>query len=341
MVRKPKTTETTATSDKPRYFELVNWTKAQPNIPEKDAPWVKLYTSLLDNDAFGSMDDSARMLIVSLWLYAGRSGRCVFPADPKWLHKKIPMLNQEPDLTPLLEAKDAYGEPKPFIRIVDKTGIYNVRNSTDREREKRRESKSKSKTKPLRASEQKEKKEKRRVSSPPKVAQAKKNREAEEEKTPEKTAEQPLTQMAEQTRVQPVSPSNPMESEGGGAASALPRKPPHFASDCIPKPLGKIPIWWSDPACVAFSYTIYGELRLRADPYSKEGKSQRGTFAAWLFETRAQTPMHQWRWLEDEAIKKAKEIARYGKSARRPGAVWCSVMAKVIQARAGPTAAMG
>lgn len=336
MARKPKTTERTAVSDEARYFELVNWTRAQPTIPEKDAPWVKLYTSLLDNDAFGAMDDSARMLIVSLWLYAGRSGRYVFPVDPKWLRKKIPMLNQEPDLTPLLEARDAYGEPRPFIRIVDKTGIYNIHNSTEKEkREKRQENK----TKPSRASEQKEKKEKRRVSSPPKVAQAKESRE--ENQAQEKTADPPLTQTAEQTRPKPVNPSNPKKSEAGGAVCVHTPKPPHFALDRMPRPMGKIPIWWSDPACTAFSYAVFDALGLRVDPEGEEGKSQRGVFASWLFEARAQTPTHQWRWLEDEAIAKAKEIARYGKSARKPGAVWCSVMAKVIQSRAGPAAASG
>ncbi len=331
MARKPKKTERRETSDELQYFELVNWTKAQPNIPDRDAPWVKLYTSLLDNDAFGAMDDSARMLIVALWLYAGRSGRHVFPADPKWLRKKISMLNQDPDLTPLLEAKDAYGEPKPFVRIVDKKGIYNVLNHT--EREKREKTKSKSRT--LTGSEKKTKKKERAF-----VAGAQRREKSESQKKAEsQTRVQPQT--ADQTRPETESPSNPMESEGGGAARAPSRKPPHFDKVGQAMHLGKIPIWWSDPACKAFSYEIFRELGLKGDPESEQGKGQRGTFAAWLFEARAKVPMADWAWLEEKAIAKAREIARYGKAARKPGAVWLTIMHKELQARAGPASAMG
>jgi len=78
--------------------------------------WLKLYTGLLEHDGFCAMDDSARMLVVALWLYAARSGLHIFPADPAWLARKIPMLNGKPDLEPLLDAMDCYGEPTPFIR---------------------------------------------------------------------------------------------------------------------------------------------------------------------------------------------------------------------------------
>jgi hypothetical protein len=107
------------TPETPRFFELVNWKKAQPRMKGRDNPWMKLYTSLLDNDAFAGLDDPARMLIVALWLYAARSGQHVFPADPKWLGRKIPMLNSEPELRPLLEAADIYGNPTPFVRYCD------------------------------------------------------------------------------------------------------------------------------------------------------------------------------------------------------------------------------
>jgi hypothetical protein len=99
----------------PQFFELVNWKKAQPRMKGKDNPWMKLYTSLLDNDQFAGMDDSGRVLIVCLWLYAARSGQHVFPADPAWIRRKIPLLTGDPDLGPLLDARDIYGNPAPFI----------------------------------------------------------------------------------------------------------------------------------------------------------------------------------------------------------------------------------
>ena len=77
--------------------------------------WMKLYTSLLDHDGFAALDDSARMLIVALWLYTADSGQRVLPTDPAWLKRKIPMLNGTPDLQPLLTATDVYGNPTPFI----------------------------------------------------------------------------------------------------------------------------------------------------------------------------------------------------------------------------------
>ncbi len=87
-----------------------------------NAPWMKLYTSLLDNDAFGNLDDESRMLIIGLWLYTARVGHFVFLADPRWLRRKIPMLNTDPNLDPLLEATDDRGCPTPFLRYCGPPG---------------------------------------------------------------------------------------------------------------------------------------------------------------------------------------------------------------------------
>jgi hypothetical protein len=114
---------TKKTGKKPKkqaeFFEIVNWKKAQPRMKGAGQDWLKLYTSLLDHEGFASMDDSARMLLIALWLYAARSGLYIFPADPVWLAKKIPMLNSKPDLNPLMKATDSYGNPAPFIRYCE------------------------------------------------------------------------------------------------------------------------------------------------------------------------------------------------------------------------------
>ena len=327
---------------KPQYIELVHWREAQPNMPERDAPWMKLYTSLLDNDAFESLDDAARMLLIAMWLYAARSGRHVFPADGKWLRRRIPMLNGEPDLQPLLEAVDSYGRPQPFIRIVDKAGIYNVQNIVDKEgiynvgnstEERREETKRKSKTKPSRVSEKEIEKKKRNASA---TADAVVSKQQNQKEKKNKAQTQGTTTDEGKTE----NPQNPRKSEAGGPACAnAPKAPSSLHSEATgPEPLrlGKIPIWWSDPACVGFSYAVLEALGLRCDPESDRGKSERGTFAAWLFSARARVAARDWGWLQDKAISKAREIARYGKSARKPGAVWLSVMAKELGARAGP-----
>ena len=105
--------------DGPRFIEVVNWRRAQPTMTGDHNAWLKLYTSLLDHDGFRSLDNDGRMLIVALWLYAAYSGRHIFPADPKWLKGHIPLIEGDVDLGPLLDARDAYGRPTPFVAYCD------------------------------------------------------------------------------------------------------------------------------------------------------------------------------------------------------------------------------
>jgi len=102
-----------------RYIEIVNWRKAQPRMAEGQNFWCKLYTDLLDNDSYHEFSNESRVLVTAIWMYAARTGKHVFPSDPKWLHKRIPMLYEEPDFEPLLNARNIYGEPTPFIRYCD------------------------------------------------------------------------------------------------------------------------------------------------------------------------------------------------------------------------------
>jgi len=333
--------------DRGRYIELVNWRAAQPGIPERDAPWMKLYTSLLDNDAFESLDDAARVLLIALWLYAAKSGRHIFPADPKWIRRKIPCLNCEPDLNPLLEARDAYGQPKPFLRIVDKAGIYNVRNSQNEiERESKNKTKRKSQTKPSRVSEKKKKEESRvltgsRVGVGHKESQSQTKNPTESQTQERARRQQTIASEQTQTPKKPENPKNPTESEARGPVVTTPTRAPSSSHRPDACRMGKIPIWWSDPACTAFSYAVLEALGLGIDPESERGKAERGTYAAWLFAARSKAPASDWGWIQDQALAKAREIRRYGKSARRPGAVWQSVMDKVLCARAGPKEGTG
>lgn len=333
-----------------QFIEIVNWKRAQPTMPEGPAQWLKLYPSLLHHDGFAELDDGSRVLLVCLWMLAAETGRHVLPADPKWLRRSIPILNSEPDLRPLLEAKNAYGEPTPFLRIVDKKGIYNIHNTPRIENK----SKSKSKTKPLRASEKKIEKKKRNASATADAVvtpdqdggQERSQSQTKSEtqtKTKIRTAEPDQKQAEDASRQtdRRRNPENPTQSEAKGAACANAPKAPSLAVRHDPCRVGKIPIWWADPHCVAFSYALFDALGLRVDAESEKGKAERGTFAAWLFETRAHTPAESWPELETYALAKARELARTRKGIRKPGALWLSVMHKAVCPRAGPVEAMG
>lgn len=327
-----------------QYIEIVNWKRAQPNMPEGPAQWMKLYTSLLHNDGFAELDDSSRVLLICLWMLAAETGRHVLPADPKWLRRNIPILNSEPDLRPLLEAKNAYGEPTPFLRIVDKAGIYNIHNSPRIENK----TKSKNKTKPSRASEKKTEKKKRNASAtadavvtPDQNGEQERSKSQTKTKTPRPERPQKQTEDASRQTDRRGNPENPTQSEAKGAERAHAPKAPSLATRHDPCRLGRIPIWWSDPACTAFSYAVFEALGLRCDPESRQGRDERGTFAAWLFETRARTPQQEWGDIESYAVAKARELVRKRKGIRKPGALWLSVMHKAICPRAGPEAATG
>lgn len=329
-----------------QYIEIVNWKRAQPNMPEGPAQWMKLYPSLLRNDGFAELDDASRVLLVCLWMLAAETGRHVLPADPKWLRRSIPILNSEPDLRPLLEAKNAYGEPTPFLRIVDKAGIYNIHNTPRIENKSK--SKSKSKTKPLRASEKKIEKKKRNASAtadavvtPDQNGEQERSKSQTKTKTPRPERPQKQTEDASRQTDRRGNPENPTQSEAKGAERAHAPKAPSLATGHDPCRLGRIPIWWSDPACTAFSYAVFEALGLRCDPESRQGRDERGTFAAWLFETRARTPQQEWGDIESYAVAKARELVRKRKGIRKPGALWLSVMHKAICPRAGPEAATG
>ena len=343
-----------------QYIEIVNWKRAQPTMPEGPAQWLKLYPSLLHHDGFAELDDASRVLLVCLWMLAAETGRHVLPADPKWLRRSIPILNSEPDLRPLLEAKNAYGEPTPFLRIVDKAGIYNIHNTPRIENKSK--SKSKSKTKPLRASEKKIEKKKRNASATadavvtPAQDGGQSKRETQKQikrqtKSESQTETKTKTRMVERDPKQAEdasrqtdrrgNPENPTQSEAKGAVRANTPKAPSLATRHDPCRLGRIPIWWSDPACTAFSYAVFEALGLRCDPESRQGRDERGTFAAWLFETRARTPAESWSEIESYAVAKARELVQKRKGIRKPGALWLSVMHKAICPRAGPEAATG
>jgi len=86
------------------YIEIANWNKFQ-HYKERNPPWIKLYSYLLDDDDFDYLPDASKMLYFCLILFASRRDNKI-RFDLKWLQKKLPI---EEKLTmktiqPLIEA---------------------------------------------------------------------------------------------------------------------------------------------------------------------------------------------------------------------------------------------
>lgn len=131
-------------------------------------------------------------------------------------------------------------------------------------------------------------------------------------------------------------PQNPNEPEGGGRQptsprrrTAAPRASLRGGSD--PVRLGDcLALHWDDPAAVAFGRRIVQELWPGRDMGTDDAASEVGCFAKWYIEARARSPGLFDNGFVDHCAQKARHIAKYGKSARRRGAVLRSVLDKSI-----------
>lgn len=85
-----------------KQFRVRNWDKFQ-HYKDRNPPWIKLHTELLDNYEFSRLQDASKLLAVCIWLLAARSDNEI-PADPEWIQRRC-NLKTKPDLTPLYEAK--------------------------------------------------------------------------------------------------------------------------------------------------------------------------------------------------------------------------------------------
>jgi len=146
-----------ANNGEKRFFEIVNWRKAQPKMKGGGQTWMKLYTSLLYHEGFAGLDSTNQMEIVALWLYAAVSGHHILPADPQWLMQRIPLLKKPPDLELLAGLVDCFGKSDPFIKFCP--AKVKKDRSKKEERERERESREKRETNPT-GSREKEEKEK-------------------------------------------------------------------------------------------------------------------------------------------------------------------------------------
>jgi hypothetical protein len=70
-----------------RFLRVKNWEKFQ-HYKKRNPPWIRLYNEVLDDYAFGRLQDASKWHAVGLWLLASRFDNRI-PADPEWIGQRI------------------------------------------------------------------------------------------------------------------------------------------------------------------------------------------------------------------------------------------------------------
>lgn len=83
-----------------KQFRVRNWDKFQ-HYKDRNPPWIKFHTELLDNYEFSRLQDASKLLAFYILLLAARSDNKL-PNDPAWLKERA-SLKHEPDLQPLFD----------------------------------------------------------------------------------------------------------------------------------------------------------------------------------------------------------------------------------------------
>jgi len=81
------------------FFAIKNWEEYQ-HYGKRNPPWIKFYTSLLDNYEYGQIADEDKAVLPLLFLVAARCQNHI-PNDLKWLQKTM-SLKKPPDLNLLV-----------------------------------------------------------------------------------------------------------------------------------------------------------------------------------------------------------------------------------------------
>jgi len=250
------------------------------------------------------------------------------------------MLNSKPDLGPLLDAADCYGNPTPFVRYCKSPKERESRSSRSKSKQGRTAGTKIATRTRARAGESRveksrvEKREEREEEKKPLRVSRKKNREKKERIS---TTETHQTVEAQQTEaLEPEKPENPMESEAGSAKAKqriLP-KPTHSAfrkrraePQIIATVIGDwLPEHWQDPDAESFGWEIVRALGYSDNQYDLRIRSEWGAFAAWWSKVKKSAPALVLDELRAKAINKANYLRTKGKSAKNSSAVWFYIM---------------
>lgn len=97
-------------------YRIRNWAKFQ-HYRNRNPPWIKLHFELLSSRDWVALDDASRVLAIACMLLASRNDKeqGVIADDPTYL-RRVAYLNQDPDLTPLIEC--GFLEPLADASIV-------------------------------------------------------------------------------------------------------------------------------------------------------------------------------------------------------------------------------
>jgi len=328
-----------------RFIEIVDWEKEQPRMADGPNEWCKLYASLLDHDGFESLDDASRVLIMMLKMYSTRSGRHIFPADPTWIWKRIPFLNSLPDLAPLMNTVDVFGNPAPFVRYCPAPEPEGQEEMAKAKKPGKKPAAKKAKTKTKKEEKREERREEKREDEILSDFEKRKER----EKTRVSTeADETKRQAADRTVAEkPEKPVNPNDSEAGAAEAHIVPKPPQSAYRG-PQAIGAIisrrfPDHWQDPDAEAFGWQMVEALGYSTDRDNIHSRAEAGMFAKWWWKIKKSCPVIVLDELRATAIRKALFVnSPKCKSARNKSKVWNHIMKGELgqgsgkQARASP-----
>ncbi len=78
-----------------------NWERFQ-HYRDRNPPWIKLHTELLDNYDFSQLSDASKLLALCITVLAARSDNKI-PADPAWIMARC-SIKTKPDLDALIKA---------------------------------------------------------------------------------------------------------------------------------------------------------------------------------------------------------------------------------------------
>lgn len=119
-----------------KHFQVRNWTKFQ-HYKNRNPPWIKLHTELLENYEFARLPDASKLLALCIWLLAARSDNRI-PADPAWIQSKC-NLKSKPDLQPLLDGGFIeWIQELPSSEQVASTTLADCQQSADSEKRRDR-----------------------------------------------------------------------------------------------------------------------------------------------------------------------------------------------------------
>jgi hypothetical protein len=70
-----------------QFVAVKNFERFQ-HYKDRNPPWIKLHSALLDDYDFGRLQDASKMHLMGIWVLASKCDNRV-PADPEWIAKRI------------------------------------------------------------------------------------------------------------------------------------------------------------------------------------------------------------------------------------------------------------